>query len=125
MTFLGSILQGHTDVIIVLDPGEGRLCFGIVEEAVVIAFDQDDLTIKAFNETCSIIVSRFPNHVPKDINQVAFSDLVIPSADQLRIHFLYGFKRAVIRGKDIFMSEMQITREEYLTHLFPFFLNRL
>ena len=88
----------------------------------MVSLDEDDLTIETFNEAWSIIISCLPNEVPKDIYQIAFADLVIPPADQLHIHFLYRFKRSVIKGKDIFMPEVQITGEENLTHRSSFFL---
>lgn len=66
-SFLCSVFQRHTDVIVVLYPRQGILGFGVVEKAVVIAFDQNDLPVKRAYQFRCIIVPAFPDKVAKDV----------------------------------------------------------
>ena len=109
-----AIFQRDADIIIVLNCGECILCFGVTEEPIVIALDQNDLTVQTFDDVQCIIVFCFPDHVPEDIYEVATVHFRVPSADKLCIHLFHRLKRTVIKADDILMSEVEIACEIYL-----------
>ena len=117
-----AIFQRDADIIIVLNCGECILCFGVTEESIVIALDQNDLTIQAIDDVQCIIVFCFPDHVPEDIDKIASVNLRVPSADQLGIHLLDRCKWSFIKADDIFMSEVEIAGKVYLAQWIIFFL---
>ena len=117
-----AIFQRDADIIIVLNCGECILCFGVTEEPIVIALDQNDLTVQTFDDVQCIIVFCFPDHVPEDIYEVATVHFRVPSADKLCIHLFHRLKRTVIKADDILMSEVEIAGEIYLAQWIIFFL---
>ena len=109
-----AIFQRDADIIIVLNCGECILCFGVTEESIVIAFDQNDLTVQTLDNVQCIIVFCFPDHVPEDIYEVATVHFRVPSADQLGIHLIDRCKWSFIKAYDILVSKVEIAGEIYL-----------
>ena len=103
-----SVFQRDADVIVVLDCRQTVFSLGIAEETVVVTTNQDDLTVQIFNQILCGTVFRFPDHITEDIYKISPVNLCVPSPDEFRIHFVYRFKRSVIKADDIFMSEVQI-----------------
>ena len=117
-----SVFQRNADVIVVLDCGECVLCFGVTEEPVVIALDQNNLTVQAIDDVQCFIIFCFPDHVAEDINEISSVDLRIPSSDQFCIHHIDRHKWAVVKADDIFVSEVEIAGKVYFTQWIIFFL---
>lgn len=82
-----------------------------MQEPIMIALDQDDLTVQAFNQRRSIVVAGLPDHITQHIHKITLVDLVVLSADQLRIHFLDRCKWPSIECEYILMTKMQVTCE--------------
>lgn len=93
-----------------------ELGFGVVEKAVVIAFDQNDLPVKRAYQLRCIIVPAFPDKVAKNVYQITGRYFFIPPPDHFIVHFFDGCKRAVIETDHIFMPEMQIACKKHFSH---------
>ena len=111
----GAILQRYADIIIILDTRQRILCLCVMEESVMVAFDQYNLTIQAFDEIVGIAVPGFPNKVAKDIYKVTLADFCVPSTDEFCIHFFNGSKRTMVKANHIFVSEMQVACKKHLS----------
>ena len=105
-SFLRAVFQCYEYIIIVLQSRQCFLCFGVVqEEAIMVAFYEDDLPVQALNESMSVIVSGFPDYVTENIDKIVFVHLGVPSSNKLCIHFVYRTERPVIEGNHILVTE--------------------
>ena len=95
-----------------------------MKEAVVVSFEENDLTVQALYQVVCVAVSGFPDQVSEDIYEIALVHLCIPAAHKLCVHLLNGGKWSVIEAKHIFMPKVQIACKEYLLQnrrlLYPF-----
>ena len=103
---LGSVFKRYADVITVFNSGKSVLCLCIVEEAVMVSFDKDDLTVQTLDELLGLTVSAFPNHVAKDIDEIAFTDFGIPPPDEFFVHFFNSLERSVVKADCVFVTEV-------------------
>lgn len=109
------IFHCDVDVAIVFNIDKCRLCLGVMKEAVMISFDKNNLPIETFNQNVGVAVSRFPNHIAKDIYHVVLADLRIPPAYKLSIHFFNRCERSVIKVDYILVTKVKVTRKKHFT----------
>ena len=117
-TAFGSVFKSYADVISVFDSGKSVLCFCVVEEAVMVAFDKDNLSVESSDELLGLTVSAFPNHVAEDIDEISFTDFGIPPPDKFFVHFFYSLERSVVETDCVFVTKVEVTCKEYFSHAY-------
>ena len=103
-----AILKLYAYIVVVLYTCKGIFNFRIVEKTVVVTLDKNDLTIKTSDEIISITVECLPDHVTEYVYQIALANFLVPSVDELRIHFVHRCKWTVVKFDHIRMTEMQV-----------------
>lgn len=109
-----TILEPYAYIVIVLYTCECIFDFRIMEKAVVITLDKNDLTVKVFDKVFRITVKCLSDHITEHIYQITFGNLIIPSADKFRVHFFHRCKWAVVKSNHVRVTKMQVRCEENL-----------
>ena len=115
---LGSVFKRYADVITVFDCGKSVLCLCIVEEAVMVSFDKDNLSVESSDELLGLTVSTFPNHVAEYIDEISFTYLCVPPPDEFFVHFFYSLERSVVETDCVFVTKVEVTCKEYFSHAY-------
>ena len=81
------------------------ICFAAL---IMIAADQMNVTVHllcVIRDCCAVPVGK----IPQDINVILFSDLAVPSADDLHVHFFCRFPRPLVKPDAVGMAQVQVT----------------
>ena len=82
----------------------------ILGHLVVIALDQDLLTL----QPGKILTVVDPSKIPDNVHKILGSNGAIPVGDERFVHFLDGVKGAAAMPTDVLMTEVEICGEKHI-----------